>query len=127
MLSRISGQEDKRPNRVTSSGHHSRAPHKLDIYAPHLIPTMTPKRNRRADLGRPSRLSMLSPVSHASSTALSSTLNKQQSLRKQKIANMYRDPRKVYYYNKVVMMPKADDKYPYKSKYYFVLDYQKDI
>ena len=45
---------------------------------------------------------------------------------KQKIANMYRDPKKTYYYNKVVT-PKPDDKYPYKSKYYFVLDYQEDI
>jgi hypothetical protein len=124
--SRICGREDKRPKRVTSSGRHSRAPPKLDMYAPHLTPTMTPQRNRRTNLGRPSRLSMLSPLPHTTKTALSSTLNKQQSLRKQKIANMYRDPRKVYYYNKVVM-PKPDDKYPYKSKYYFVLDYQEDI
>jgi len=49
-------------------------------------------------------------------------------LRKQKIMNMYRDPKKVYFYNKVVT-PKVIEGLasPYKSTYYFVLNYEEDV
>lgn len=44
-------------------------------------------------------------------------------LRKQKIPTMYRSPKKLYFYNKVVTPKPGEDKSKYKSKYYFVISF----
>ena len=48
-------------------------------------------------------------------------------LRKQKIINMYRDPKKIYFFNKVVT-PKEDKvrEFTRTSKYFFVLNYNEE-
>jgi len=48
-------------------------------------------------------------------------------LRKQKIINMYRDPKKIYFFNKVVT-PKEDKvrEFTHTSKYFFVLNYNEE-
>ena len=41
---------------------------------------------------------------------------------------MYRDPKKTYYYNKVVTpRPYVEDNYSYKSQFYFVLNFEEDV
>lgn len=48
------------------------------------------------------------------------------SLRKQKILSMYRDPRKIYYYNKVVTPVDGSSISHIKSEFYFVLNYNEE-
>jgi len=48
------------------------------------------------------------------------------SLRKQKILSMYRDPRKIYYYNKVVTTVAVSSVKNVKSEFYFVLNYNEE-
>lgn len=48
------------------------------------------------------------------------------SLRKQRIPTMYRSPKKLYYYNKIVTLKKGGENsglFQIKSKYYFVINY----
>eukprot|EP00560_Eucampia_antarctica_P001124 CAMPEP_0197842892 /NCGR_PEP_ID=MMETSP1437-20131217/47003_1 /TAXON_ID=49252 ORGANISM="Eucampia antarctica, Strain CCMP1452" /NCGR_SAMPLE_ID=MMETSP1437 /ASSEMBLY_ACC=CAM_ASM_001096 /LENGTH=293 /DNA_ID=CAMNT_0043452841 /DNA_START=24 /DNA_END=905 /DNA_ORIENTATION=+ len=48
------------------------------------------------------------------------------SLRKQKILSMYRDPKKIYYYNKVVTPVNTSSLSNIKSNFYFVLNYDEE-
>lgn len=105
------------PSRVTQSGRQSRSPNLLEY------PDRQFSKSRSS---RNSTSSALPPMIPKNPTPRSSS-NKP-CLRKQKIANMYRDPKKIYYYNKVVTPnPDSTDASKYKSKYYFVLNFEEDV
>lgn len=114
----------------TASGRPTRTPTRLDesSSADDIEPPQQ-KRRRSQSVSRSSRNSANAalPVVNKPITQ-PKFVNAKSTLRKQKIANMYRDPKKTYYYNKVVT-PKQEssDRFQYKSKYYFVLNYEEDI
>lgn len=133
-----SNNDRPRKRITTASGRHSNGPNRLDIAT--ITPqrrknrrtmntsnTTAPNSNKKSRQYHTKQLSLIKPASLKAPTVSATTgiLTKQQSLRKQKIINMKRDPKKTYYYNKVVT-PKQQkyDSSVYKSKYYFVLDFQ---
>jgi hypothetical protein len=114
----------------TASGRPTRTPTRLDesSSADDIEPPQQ-KRRRSQSVSRSSRNSANAALPVVNKPiAQPKFVNAKSTLRKQKIANMYRDPKKTYYYNKVVT-PKQEssDRFQYKSKYYFVLNYEEDI
>lgn len=103
-------------SRLTSSGRQSKTPTRLeDTHSQ----ASAKQRSSRNSFTASLPIVPKNPIPKVSSKPI---------LRKQKIANMYRDPKKTYYYNKVVT-PKSDNTNPnkYKSKYYFVLNFEEDV
>jgi hypothetical protein len=98
-------------------------------------PSIPPSRSSRATRVPPQKITNNNvPQVETTEFPEMGPLSKRSSLRKQKIANMYRDPKKVYYYNKVVSPRKSttgtgssNNKNEYKSIYYFVLHYDEDL
>merc|ERR1712038_85655 len=125
-LSQATGEKLKMPRkdltRTTASGRQTRTPTRLEETPDHL-----PSQRKSLANSRSSRNSTSAsfPMTQKVSTPRS---NSKPILRKQKIANMYRDPKKIYYYNKVVTPKKPDmaNGYIYKSMYYFVLNFEED-
>jgi hypothetical protein len=103
-------------SKLTSSGRQSKAPSRLEDTQ---IQESSKQRNSRNSACASLPIIPKNPTPRASNKPM---------LRKQKIANMYRDPKKIYYYNKVVT-PKPDvtDPNKYKSLYYFVLHFDEDV
>ena len=114
----------KDATRTTSSGRQTRTPTRLEE-GPDQV---TLQRTKGQSNSRSSRNSTAGSAAlpPKNSTPRSNT---KPILRKQKIANMYRDPKKTYYYNKVVTpkQMKSTDGHNYKSRYYFVLNFEEDV
>eukprot|EP01083_Nonionella_stella_P274570 932099_1 len=112
----------KDPTRTTASGRQTRTPTRLEE-TPENLTLQRPKNQSTARCSRNSTSASL-PVLTKGPTPRSSNKT---ILRKQKIQNMYRDPRKTYFYNKVVCPKSNTDTYNYKSRYYFVLNFEEDV
>jgi len=128
-LSQATGEKLKLPKkdaitRTTASGRQTRTPTRLEE-----TPNRLPFQRKSLTNSRASRNSAKSSSLSMSQKTSTPRSNSKPILRKQKIANMYRDPKKTYYYNKVVTPKKLDttDSYAYKSRYYFVLNFEEDV
>jgi hypothetical protein len=81
--------------------------------------------NSRVGPSRTSKNSSLTPIAPLDKEVLKAKgrSNKPILLRKQKIPTMYRSPKKLYFYNKVVTPKSTANASKYKSKYYFVISF----
>eukprot|EP01083_Nonionella_stella_P310587 1104112_1 len=100
----------KDPTRTTASGRQTRTPTRLEE-TPENLTLQRPKNQSTARCSRNSTSASL-PVLTKGPTPRSSNKT---ILRKQKIQNMYRDPRKTYFYNKVVCPKSNTDTYNYNQ------------
>jgi len=111
------------PGRITSSGRRSKAPSRLDEAVDKPKPRKTPAARTSRNSSTPTVIAVQGlPIKVRGKS------NKPMLLRKQKIPSMYRSPKKLYFYNKVVT-PKPGAVHPnvdYKSRYYFVINYDID-
>ncbi len=116
----------KDPAKTTLSGRQSKTPNKLEEIPESLL-APRPKskgaaRSSRTSVGATLVLPSKGPSAKGSNKSKPKTI-----LKKQKIANMYRDPNKVYYYNKVVTPNISNTKASsFKSRYYFVLNFDEN-
>ena len=108
----------KDPSKTTLSGRQSKTSNRLEETSESLL-TYRPKSQNAARSSRNSASAALLPKAPPVARGSNKPI-----LRKQKIANMYRDPKKVYYYNKVVTPSQSNqNSTSLKSKYYFVLNF----
>jgi hypothetical protein len=114
----------KDPAKKTLSGRQSRIPTRLEESPENVLRGKNPNSARSSRNSACASLAVVqrNPTPSTTSSRVSGT---KPILRKQKIANMYRDPKKEYYYNKVVA-PKSGNNNSFKSKYYFVLNFDEN-
>lgn len=103
------------PSSVTFSGRRSKAPDRLEDSGYEIT---RPRRSTNTSLRSSSTLVTPEQVS-----GITNASHKDVILRKQIISSGYRCPMQVYYYNKIVTPKAGAKKSNYKSKYYFVLNY----
>jgi len=108
--------------RTTASGRATKTPTRLEETARPRSHQSVSRSSRNSTKPAPPVLQSINSL-----YSIKSSSNKP-TLRKQKIQNMYRDPRKKYYYNKVVTakIDKNNNTHKYKSKYYFVLHFEEN-
>jgi hypothetical protein len=112
---KVSTPSENLPTSVTFSGRRSKAPDRLEDSGYEIT------RSRRS-----TNTSLRSSSTLAANEQLSGMTNpshKDVILRKQIISSGYRCPMQVYFYNKIVTPKTGPKKSSYKSKYYFVLNY----
>eukprot|EP01083_Nonionella_stella_P201900 738134_1 len=132
-----SQSQPKQKKATTLSGRRTRAPSRLEEEE------QQPKKYRQSAArttiehktkctGRTSINSSAPPISTSVVNAVTDAPTsggkdkKNISLRKQRIPTMYRSPKKLYYYNKIVTLKKGGENsglFQIKSKYYFVINY----
>lgn len=106
------------PSSVTFSGRRSKAPDRLEDFGYEVT------RSRRST--NTSLRSSSTALGTDQTSGITNTSHKDVILRKQIISSGYRCPMQVYYYNKIVTPKTGAKKSSYKSKYYFVLNYDTD-